>query len=42
MDDFNIASITTTAYDQHIDKITDNAYCAQIYNTPSNPGSESE
>ena len=38
----NIASTTTTTYDQHIDNITDNAYCAHVYNTPSNPDSEFE
>ena len=40
MDDFNIASITTTAYDQYIDNITYNVYCAHVYNTPNNPDSE--
>ena len=40
MKDVNIASITATAYDQHIDNITDNAYFDHIYNTPSNPYSE--
>ena len=40
MDDIDIASITTTTYDQHIDNITDNAYCDHIYNTPSNSDSE--
>ena len=39
MDDVNIASITATAYEQHIDNITDNSYCAHVYNTPSNPDS---
>ena len=39
MDDVNILSITTTAYDQHIDNSTDNDYCDFVYNTPSNPDS---
>ena len=42
MDDVNIASITATTHDQHIDNSTDNAYCARVYNTPSNPDSEFE
>ena len=40
MDDVNIESITATAYDHHIDNITDNAYCSQVYNTRSTPDSE--
>ena len=40
MDDLNIASITATAYGQHIDNITDNAYFDHVYNTPSNPDSD--
>ena len=40
MDDVNIASITTTTYDQHIDNSNDNYYCAHVYNIPSNPASE--
>ena len=40
MDDVNIASITATAYDQHIDNITDNAYYDHVYNTQINPDSE--
>ena len=40
MDDLNIASITTTSYDKHTENSTDNAYCAHIYNTPSNPDRE--
>ena len=41
MDDVNISSITATEYDQHIENSTDNDYCAHVYNTPSNPDSES-
>ena len=40
MDDVNIAIIIATAYEQHIDNSTDNAYCSHIYNMPSNPDSE--
>ena len=40
MDDLNIASITTTTYKQHIDKSTDNDYCAHVYTTSSNSDSE--
>ena len=40
MYDVNIASIIATAYDQHIDNITDNDYCDNVYNTPSNPDIE--
>ena len=40
MDDVNIASITDTAYEQHLDNSTDNSYCDHVYNNPSNPGSE--
>ena len=40
MDDVNIASITATAYDHHIDNSTDNDYCAHVYTTPSNPDSD--
>ena len=29
--DVNIASITATAYDQHIENRTNNSYCAQVY-----------
>ena len=39
MDNLNIAFIKTTAYDQNIYNITDNAYCAHVYNTPCNPDS---
>ena len=39
MYDLNIASIKTTAYDKQIDNRTDYAYCAHVYNTPSNPDS---
>ena len=39
MDDVHIVSKAATAYDQHIDNITDNDYCYCIYNTPSNPDS---
>ena len=40
IDYVNIASITATAYDQHIYNSTDNSYCARVYNTLSNPDSE--
>ena len=40
MDDVNIASITATAYKNHIDNSTDNSYCYHFYNMPSNPVSE--
>ena len=40
MDDVNVSSITATPYDQHIENITDNAYCAHVYNTPINPDSD--
>ena len=40
MDDVNIASITATAYENHIDNFTENAYCAHVYDMPSNPDSE--
>ena len=39
MDDVNIVSIRATAYDQHIDNITNNAYCDCVYKNPSNPHS---
>ena len=40
MDDVNISSITSNAYDQHIDNSTDNFYCDHVYNNPGNPDSE--
>ena len=40
MDNVNIASITATAYEQHIDKNNDNAYFDHVSNVPSNPDSE--
>ena len=40
MDDVTIASITATAYDQHIEKRTDNAYCDHVYKNPINPVSD--
>ena len=40
MDDVNIVSKAATAYDQHIDNITDNAYFSHVYNNSSNPDSE--
>ena len=40
MDDENISFITATAYGQHIDNITDNAYCHHVYTTTSNPDGE--
>ena len=40
MDDVNIASIRATTYEDNIDNITDNAYCAHVYNTPSNTDGE--
>ena len=40
MDDLKIASITTTAYDHHIENSTDNSYYAHVYNTPVKPDSE--
>ena len=42
MGDVDIASITSTAYDQHIDISTENSYCTHVYNNPSNPDSEFE
>ena len=39
-DNVNIASITATAYDHHIENSNDNSYGAHSYNTPSNPDSE--
>ena len=39
-DDVNISSITATLYEQKTDNITDNNYCAHVYNAPSNPDSE--
>ena len=35
IDDVNIASIKVTVYEKHIYKSTVNAYCAHIYNIPS-------
>ena len=40
MDDANIASIRATAYEKHIDNITDNKYCYHFYNMPSEPDIE--
>ena len=40
MDDVNIASVTASAYDQHIDNSNDSAYCADVYNTRSKPDSK--
>ena len=40
MDNVNTLSIKSIAYEQHIDNSTDNGYCTNVYNIPSNPDNE--
>ena len=40
MDNINISYITATEYKQNIDNSTDNDYCTNVYNIPSNPDNE--